>query len=136
MKILLIRKQLIIDLIILVFVLILGGLASFYYHFNNSITSQTIYPVNPSKDSDYDLTGDGLPDNFQLTSNENKIDFNVKTSSSEFYFSKEINDKILFTKSIHWDPKIFIHDLSRNNVPEIILIGSKNNKSILYIWLE
>lgn len=135
MKILLIRKQLIIDLIILIFILILVCLASFCYYFSNSITSQTIFPVNPSKDSDYDLTGDGITDNFQLISNENIIDFNVKTSSSEFYFSKEVNDKILFTKSIHWDPKIFIHDLSRNNIPEIILMGSKNNKSIYYIFV-
>lgn len=133
MKILLIKKQLIIDLIFIISILIIGSI-TFYYQSNKSKTSQTIYPVNPSKDSNYDLTGDGLEDLFQLISNENKIDFNVKTSSSEFYFSKEIDDKILFTKSIHWEPKIFIHDLTRNNIPELILIGSKNNKSIYYIF--
>ena len=131
MKILLIKKNIIIDLFIIILII---ACTTFYYQFKKEISHQTIYPVNLSKDLDYDLTGDGYKDSFKLISNENKIDFHVKTSSSEFYFSKEINDKILFTKNIHWEPKIFIHDLSRNNIPEIILIGSKNNKSIYYIF--
>ena len=133
MKILLIRKSLIIDIIFIISIIIIGSV-TFYYQSTNVKSLQTVYPVNLSNDSDYDLTGDGYKDSFQLISNENKIDFNVKASSSEFYFSKEIDDKVLFTKNIHWIPKIFIHDLSRDNVPEIILIGSKNNKSTYYIF--
>ncbi len=133
MKILLINKRFIID-IIFITVLIIVGSVTFYFQSTKFKSYQTIYPVKMSNNTEYDLTGDGFKDSFKLTSNENKIDLNVKTSSSEFYLSKETDDKILFTKSIHWSPKIYIHDLSRNNIPKLILIGSKNNKSIYYVF--
>lgn len=133
MKILLIKKKFIINIIFIISILMIGGV-TFYFQSSKIKSIQTIYPLNLSKDTEYDLTGDSSKDSFQLISNENKIDFNIKTSNSEFYLSKEIDDKILFTKNIHWKPKIFIHDLSRNNIPEIILMGSKNNKSTYYIF--
>ena len=133
MKILLIKKKFIINIIFIISLIIIGSI-TFYFQSSKVKSLQTVYPVNFSKDTEYDLTGDGFKDSFQLTSNENKIDFNIKTSSSEFYLSKEIDDKILFSKNLHWTPKTYIHDLSRNNIPEIILIGSKNNKSTYYIF--
>ena len=133
MKILLIKKSLIINILFIICLIIIGGVT---FHFQSSKVNslQTVYPVNFSKDTEYDLTGDGFKDSFQFISNENKVDINIKTSSSDFYLSKEINDKTLFTKNLHWTPKTFIHDLSRNNVPEIILIGYKNSKSIYYVF--
>lgn len=133
MKILLLKKKFILNIIFTISLIIIGSI-TFYFQSSKVKSLQTVYPVNFSKDVEYDLTGDGFKDSFQLTSNENKIDFNIKTSSSDFYLSKEIDDKILFTKNLHWKPKTFIHDLSRNNIPEIILIGSKNNKSTYYIF--
>lgn len=133
MKILLIKKKFIIDIVFLISLLIIGSII-FYFQSSKFKSLQTVYPVNFSKDTEYDLTGDGLKDSFKLISNENKIDFNIKTSSSEFYLSRELDDKILFTKSLHWTPKTFIHDLSRNNIPELILMGPKNNKNVYYIF--
>ena len=133
MKILLIKKRLIINIIFITSLLILG-IITFYFHSSRTKSLQTVYPVNFSKDTDYDLTGDGFKDSFKLIDNENKIDLTIKTSSSEFYLSKEISDKTLFTRNIHWSPKIFMHDLSRNNIPEIILTGSKNSKCTYYLF--
>lgn len=135
MKVLFIKKKFIINACFILFIMVLGG----FFLYNkaadfNSASLQTIYPVNPSKDTEYDLTGDGRPDQFQLVNGDNKIDFCVQNSDSEFTFSKEIPDKTLFTKNIHWSPRIFISDLSRDSVPEIILLGSKNDKSIYYIF--
>lgn len=133
MKILLIKKKFIIDLMLIISLLIIGSI-TFYFQSSKFKSLETVYPVNFSKDTEYDLTGDGFKDSFKLTSNENKVDLNIKTSTSEFYLSRELDDKILFTKNLHWTPKTFIHDLSRNNVPEIILIGPKNNKSTYYLF--
>ncbi|WP_294153168.1 hypothetical protein [uncultured Clostridium sp.] len=133
MKILLIKKKFILDIIFIISLLLVGSTA-FYFQYSKFKSLPTVYPVNFSKDTEYDLTGDGFKDSFKLISNENKVDFNVKTSLSEFYLSKELDDKILFTKNLHWTPKTFIHDLSRNNIPEIILIGPKNNKSTYYVF--
>ena len=133
MKILLIKKKLIIDMIFIISIFIIAS-ATFYFQSSKLKALQAIYPVNLSKDTEYDLTGDGSKDSFQLISNENKVDFNIKTSNTDFYLSKEVDDKILFTKNIHWSPKIFMHDLSRNNIPELILMGSKNNKNTYYVF--
>ena len=86
MKILLIKKKFIIDIVFLISLLIIGSII-FYFQSSKFKSLQTVYPVNFSKDTEYDLTGDGLKDSFKLISNENKIDFNIKTSSSEFYLS-------------------------------------------------
>lgn len=134
MKILLINKKTIIPVLFIGCFFLICVITFFFLKSKYPVSQNVIYSVTPSKNQNYDLTGDGSKDSFQLLSNENKLDFNIKSSGEEFYLSKEIDDKILFTKSIHWTPRIFMHDLSRDNIPEIIMTGCKNNKSIYYIF--
>lgn len=133
MKILIIRKNVLIKFIFLIIIGIIITMFLFLtcYKFNSK---ETLYPLNPAQNNSYDFNGDGAKDSIQLVEGQNKSDVCIKCSNNEFYLSKEVPDKILFTRNNHLNPKIFIHDLSRNYIPEIILLGSKNSKPITYIY--
>lgn len=133
MKILIIRKKLLIKSIIF---LILGIIIFFilFLTCNKFNSKQTLSPLNQSQNYSFDLNGDGSKDNIELIEAQNKADVCIKCSNSEFYLSKEVPDKVLFTRNDHLKPKIFIHDLSRNYVPEIMISGSKNSKPVLYLF--
>ena len=133
MKILIINKKFITTILFIVFLIFLSTTV-FYFNSRNFKTLQTIYPINISQDMKYDLTGDGKEDIIQMIDGHNQVDFNIKFNNNDYYLSKEINDNILFTLNNHWLPKIFVHDISRDNIPEIIIQGSKNNKNICYIF--
>lgn len=131
MKFSLFNKKFIINLMLPLGLIAL--IATLLYSISNKYI-QTISPINISQYSEYDLTGDGKKDILQFSSSQNKIDLNVTCSTDTYNLSDQIDDKILFTPNNHWEPKIFIHDISRDNIPEIIIQGSKNKKCISYLF--
>jgi hypothetical protein len=96
--------------------------------------TQTISPVNMSQDTQFDLNGDGKEDTLQLLNSQNQIDFKISNSNDSYYLSSDVDDNILFTNNNHLEPKVFLRDLSRDNIPEIIIQGSKNDKCISYVF--
>lgn len=131
MKFSLFNKKFIINLMLPLGLITL--IATLLYSISNKYI-QTISPINISQYSEYDLTGDGKKDILQFSNSQNGIDLNITCSTDNYNLSDQIDDKILFTPNNHWDPKIFIHDISRDNIPEIIIQGSKNKKCISYLF--
>ncbi len=105
-----------------------------YFISNKFESLQTISPINIAQSTQCDLTGDGEKDTFQLLSSQNKVDFNINCFDNDYYLSTQLDDKILFTTNLHFEPKVYFHNLSRDNIPEIILLGSKNDKSMSYVF--
>ncbi|MDR3596391.1 hypothetical protein [Clostridium sp.] len=134
MKILIIKKKLLINLLLYLIVAITLSAVIIYFTSIKYKSIQTISPVNISQTPPIDLTGDGQKDSLQLSNAENKIDLNITCSNDSFSLSNQIKDKTLFNTNTHWEPKIYLHDISRDNIPEIILQGSKNNKSACYVF--
>jgi hypothetical protein len=97
-------------------------------------TLQTISPINISNTMQYDLTGDGIKDTVEILNSHNKIDFSINCSGDIYYLSSAVPDKTLFTTNNNLEPKVFFNDISRDNIPEIILMGSKNNKYVNYVF--
>jgi len=133
MKILIIKKKNLMNAIFYIGSLILL-VTLIYFILNNFNSKQTISPISISEDTQYDLTGDGKKDILQRLNSQNRIDFNINHSNDNYYLSSAIDDKILFTNNTHWEPKIFLHDISRDNIPEIIIQGSKNNACVSYVF--
>ena len=133
MKILIIKKKFAINIIFTLFLIILS-IVIFTLTSKKFETTQTIYPLDINENSKYDLTGDGKEDTLQMINGQNKIDYNIKSYGDDYFLSKKVPDKLLFTTNNHWKPTVFIHDLSRDKIPEILLQGSKNNKSISYLF--
>lgn len=134
MKILIINKKFLAYVIFFIVLILIGTGVSFVT--SNKFNSQeTLYPINISKyNNNYDLNGDGIDDNFEVITGQNQIDFYIKSKDNDYYLSKQIPSGSVFDFNSHWNPKIFFHDLSRDSIPEIILLGSKNNKSICYVF--
>lgn len=133
MKIIILNKKFIVN--ILFSMGIFFFLSTVIYFISNKFKyTQTISPVNVSQDTKFDLTGDGSEDSLQLLNSQNQIDFKITSSNDNYYLSKQISDNILFTTNNHWEPKIFLRDISRDNIPEIIMQGPKNDKCISYVF--
>ena len=133
MKILIINKKKLMNMLFYIGLLILLSML-IYFVCNNFKSKQTLSPINTFQDVQQDLTGDGKKDTLQLLNFQNKIDFNIIHSNDNYCLSDAIDDKILFSNNNHWAPNVFLHDISRDNSPEIIIQGSKNNKSTSYIF--
>ena len=133
MKMLLLKKKTLVNITFSIGLLF--SIITLIYFFSNKFKSiETISPINISQNNQFDLTGDSKKDVLQLLNSQDKIDCIVNCSHDNFYLSNQIDDKILFTPNNHLEPKIFLNDISRDNIPEIIIQGSKNNKSISYVF--
>ena len=133
MKILILKKKFLVNIIFSIGLLFL--ITTLAYFFSNKFKSlQTISPINISQNKQFDLTGDGKKDTLQILNSQNKIDFSINCSDDDYYLSNQIDDKILFTTNNHLEPKVFLNDISRDSIPEIIIQGSKNNKSVSYLF--
>lgn len=134
MKILLIiRKNFLIHLFFIIIVITLY-ISITYFISIRTRTVQTISPINTSQASLIDLTGDGQKDYLQFINSQNKINLNINCSSNNFSLSDQIQDKVLLSTNSHWEPKLYLYDISRDNIPEIILQGPKDNKSACYVF--
>lgn len=133
MKIIILNKKFIVNLLFSIGVFFFLSTV-IYFTSDKFKYIQTISPINVSEDTKFDLTGDGKEDTLQLLNSQNQIDFKINSSNDNHYLSKQTNDSILFTTNNHWEPKIFLRDISRDNIPEIIMQGSKNDNSISYLF--
>jgi hypothetical protein len=133
LKILILKKKVLNNTIFCMGILAFSILIIYFLYYNTG-SKQTISPININQNTQVDLTGDGKKENLQLLNSQNKIDFNIISSSNNFYLSDLINDKILFNTNNHWEPKVFLNDISRDNIPELIIQGSKNDKPIAYVF--
>jgi hypothetical protein len=111
MKILILKKKFLVTTILSISLLFL--LATLIPFIQNKFKSlQTIAPINISQNKQFDLTGDGIKDTLQILNSQNKIDFSIHSSNDNYYLSSQVDDKILFTTNNHWEPRIFINDIS------------------------
>ncbi len=133
MKIQILRKKLLASTLFYIALLILI-IAIIYFILSKFKTLQTISPINTSHNTQCDLTGDGLKDTLEILNSQNKIDFSIDCSDNIYYLSASVPDKTLFTTNNNLEPKVFLNDISRDNIPEIILMGSKNNKYMNYVY--
>lgn len=133
MKVVIINKKALINTLFYVELLVFSILLIyFFYTANNS--KQTISPINLNQTIQSDLNGDGKKESLQQLNSQNKIDFSIISSNDDFYLSNSIEDKILFNNNTHWQPKVFLNDVSRDAIPELIIQGSKNNKPVSYVF--
>lgn len=120
------KKNIILTLLTIIFVILI------IIFINNNSPLQTIASINLNKD--IDLNSDGENEHLEFMSKDNTVDLNISSDNNNIYLSNKIKDTVLFSLNNHWVPKIYIQDISRDLKPEIILQGSKNNKSICYIF--
>lgn len=133
MKVLIINKKKLINTLFYINLLIFSTLLIYFFS-NTTVSKETISPINLNQEIQADLNGDGKKETIKQINSENKVDFNIFSSNGSLYLSNLIDDKILFTSNNHWQPKVFLNDISRDSIPELIIQGSKDNKPISYVF--
>ncbi len=132
MKLLIIKKSILYKFIFVSFILLLFFII-FLLSKKNFESFQTFFS-NTCDMSQYDFDGDGRHDELQIINGQNKIDFRIKCSNEDYHLSHYTDDKILFTSNYNLEPFLFINDISRDKIPEIILTGSKKNINTSYLF--
>ena len=82
----------------------------------------------------YDFDGDGSDESVEILKEKNKYLISVNNSKSKYILTDSNDSKYLgdFTKK--WPLKLDLIDLSRDNIPEIIVRTSIDNQPINYVF--
>lgn len=84
--------------------------------------------------SDFDLDGDGILDKLEILKESNKYTINIHTQNNVYTLYTSDNNKYLADTTSSFPIKVNILDLSRDNIPEIIIRATLNSKPINYIF--
>lgn len=131
MKIIIIKKK-ILYLIISILLIILI-LTSFLIYKSNKKEASVFNPLATNKDLYYDLTGDGKDDTLRITKENGVYDIQIVSKGKVFNLSSLCNN-LLSEDLSNWPIKVYLVNVSRNNIPEILVQGSKNQKPICYLF--
>lgn len=99
---------------------------------NDSLESFISSTIHNSNDKDYN--GDGILDSIVVDKKNSHYIIKVKTSKNEYVLKNDLYGDALIDLYDSVSIKITSLDLSRDGIPEIILTGFKNQKSITYIY--
>lgn len=134
-KFIVIKKKTIFSSLI-VFLLVISFLCSFYYMSkdNNKKIYSTIATVDINEGISLDFNGDGDKETLEVNKEKNTYVVKIKSSSKDYILHPSDNSKILGEFNSSWPLKINTLDLSRDGIPEIIVRTFKDSKPINYIF--
>lgn len=121
---------------ILIF-LVLFFLISLFFRENNSTKKDLLgvfAPITSKNHSDFDLTGDGINDEVEIIKENNKYLVNIKSNNKEYHLINTEGSRYLGDYINKWPIRIEVIDLSRDNIPEIIIRTSLDNIPINYVF--
>lgn len=125
------RKQIYYFLFIVVIFLLFG-----FSVMLKSRASYTTFTVGShTKSYKKDLNGDGKEDVLYITLNKNKYYLQVNTENDSTYIEPNKNLPSLGNYSVYWPMRVKLVDITRDNIPEIFIQSSQNNKPIQHGFL-
>lgn len=130
-KFIIIKKNLLFSNILKFLIILCLFLISFFFLSNND--SIITFSDNTGTLS-YDFDGDGVPESIEVDKEKNKYLINVANSKIEYILADKDGSKYLGDYIKKWPLKLDLIDLSRDNVPEIIVRTSLDNSPINYIF--
>ena len=115
-------------------IIIIAILLIFFLFFRKTSIS-TFNIVNETKMMQADLTGDGTKDILYIKAEKDKYYIQINSEDKSYYLepSKKINT--VGNYYTEWPMRLTLMDISRNNVPEIFIQASQNNKAIQHAFL-
>lgn len=130
-KFVIIKKNLLFSNILKFLIIICLFLISFLFIFeNNSLMAFSSNNGNIS----YDFDGDGVDELVEILKEKNKYLINVNNPNAEYMLTDTKGSKYLGDFIKKWPLKLELIDLSRDNIPEIIIRTSIDNSPINYVF--
>ena len=108
--------------------------SSLFLYFNNEKYISAFNDKNNNIYSDFDLNGDGILDKLEVLKESNKYIVNIHSQNNVYTLSNHDGNKYLGDTSSSFPIKINIIDLSRDNIPEIVIRTTIDSKPINYIF--
>lgn len=135
MKILLIKKKQVLILPIVLFLIISTLLLLRFTIIKNDIP--VIAPIDHDKATSIDLNGDNIKDSIEIISNDGFDDIKITIKNKIYHLNQLCDNNNLGKTKPYWPTKVFIQQLSRSSVPEII-VQTSNDKSLSYVfkWVD
>lgn len=118
-------------LISLIFMILF--LISIFYIIGKPVT-QVNSPTIINSDANIDLTGDGVAENIKIINYKKHSDLQITTSKKTILLSSLISDNYISDYSNSYNMNVLILNISRDNKPEILIQGYKNNSPITYLF--
>lgn len=132
-KFIIIKKNSILSYIISLLILFVF-ISSIYFYFTKDKYIETFTPVSYKNNTSFDLNGDGEKDEIEISKENNSYIINIKSKDKTYPLTNKDNLALLGDSVAKWPIKIDILDISRNNIPEIIVRLSKDKTPINYIF--
>lgn len=132
-RFIIIKKNTILSFIITFLILFVVTLSTYFFLANNT-TVETFTPVTSKNYIDFDLDGDGEKDKIEISKENNSYILNIKSKDKTYSLLTKDGSTLLGDSISKFPIKVNIMDLSRNNIPEIIVQLSKDKSPINYVF--
>ncbi|WP_195972364.1 hypothetical protein [Clostridium thermobutyricum] len=106
----------------------------FIFFINSKKTISTYSSVDINKKHLIDLTGDGVNETIEVIQSDNSYDVKITTQKSTILLSSLLEDNFLCSNGEGNIFKLRFINISRDNKPEILIQGIKNNSTINYLF--
>lgn len=132
-RFIIIKKNTILSFIITFLILFVVTLSTYFFLANNT-TVETFTPVTSKNYIDFDLDGDGEKDKIEISKENNSYILNIKSKDKTYSLLTKDGSTLLGDSISKFPIKVNVMDLSRNNIPEIIVQLSKDKSPINYVF--
>lgn len=120
--------------ILIISIAIIFILINIFFLFKFKSTSTFSHFETVHNKVEFDFDGDGNADTLNVISNNSTYSLNFKSSKLDILLKSKKNDYSLLDVSPYCNIKIQTAYLSRSNIPEVIIMGIKNNIPTTYIF--
>lgn len=120
--------------LIILLVLIISFTLFIFLFYKQKESALTYATVDLNKKHLIDLTGDGEKETIEILNENNIYDVKIATIDSTILLSSLLPDKLLTSSDEGNIFKIRFINISRDNKPEILVQGIKNNETINYVF--
>lgn len=134
MKIFLVIKKRNLKHSIIYFLILFVSISSLFLYFNEKKYISVFNYENNNIYSDFDLDGDGNLDKLEILKESNKYIINVHSQNNVYTLSTSDGNKYLADTTSSFPIKVNFIDLSRDNIPEILVRASLDSKPVNYIF--
>ena len=95
---------------------------------------ETFNPIDLNTETIIDLTGDGSKDKLKIISTNSSLDVEITSNNKTYNLSSLCKEHTLLSNCSYWPAKVYIKNLSKNKIPQIIVQGVKNSSPIQYVF--
>lgn len=109
-------------------------ISSYYFFITQNNAIETLTLINQKNTIEFDFDGDGENDKLEIVKENNNYILKIECKGETYTLTTSENSILLGDSISKWPIKLNFLDISRDNIPEIIIQLSKENHPVNYIF--